>query len=139
MLGNVDLADPNQAGTAIDVVNTMVSGGGSGGTGQDVDTRIVGNIYPTPVKASTSSTTTTTTETPPDPDKEDTADDVKEEKENELVDTMEKYLRLIRKMTDVSRLPSKVYPHEYNVRMGISQSVGKLAITSLNSACMQTT
>ena len=123
MIGNVDLADAGQAETAISVVNTMVSGGMNAVSEDKAPTIINGSIYPTPAKASTSTTTSTTESAaaaaPAVDDTEETGE------EEQLVDTMEKYLRLVRKMTDVSRLPATVYPHEYNVRMGISQSVGE--------------
>ena len=42
-----------------------------------------------------------------------------------LVRTMKKFLRVINRMTDVSKLSNRIYPAEYHVRMAISEPVGK--------------
>ena len=52
----------------------------------------------------------------------------KEKKQDEkagLVRTMKKFLRVINRMTDVSKLSNRIYPAEYHVRMAISDPVGK--------------
>ena len=49
----------------------------------------------------------------------------KQDEKAGLVRTMKKFLRVINRMTDFSKLSNRIYPAEYHVRMAISEPVGK--------------